>query len=118
MMTALCILLPCTCCRGQTAGVSSREVEHQTLAGVGIPTGVDGGHQQQHQSGGVRGLPGPPPMSGPGALLAMLSAGIKLSGAQKLQLKGLSKEDRKEAKRARKEAKKVYGCLLGWLGLL
>ncbi len=49
-------------------------------------------------------LPGPPPLNTSAAMLAMARAGVKLS---KEQLKGLSKDDKKAAKRARKEAKKV-----------
>ena len=71
------------------------------MAGVGIPAG--GGAQAHPQ------LPGPPPLlNNPAAMLAMSRAGIKLT---KDQLKLLSGADRKAAKKARKEAKKVI-CLL------
>ena len=46
----------------------------------------------------------PPPLNTPAAMLAMARAGVKLT---REQLKGLSGSDRKAAKKARKETKKV-----------
>lgn len=75
------------------------------MAGEGIQPGAGLGAGPRGQgSGGPGGLPGPPPLQGSAALLAMFKAGIKLSSSQKKLLSGA---ERKEMKRLRKEAKKV-----------
>ena len=74
-----------------------------TMAGVGIPA-AGGAAGPPRGGGGAGPLPGPPPLNTPAAMLAMARAGVKLT---REQLKGLSSSDRKAAKKARKETKKV-----------
>ena len=80
-----------------------------TMAGVGITSNnaagrTFGGGSSGTAGGGGGPLPPPPPLNTTAALLAMARAGVRLTAAQ---LKGLSGADRKVAKKARKEAKKV-----------
>lgn len=72
-----------------------------TMAGVGINPGS---HAATKPVGGGSSLPPPPPLNTAAAFVAMARAGVKLTSEQ---LKGLSDADRKAAKKARKEAKKV-----------
>jgi hypothetical protein len=73
------------------------------MGGVGIkPGGSASGQDRLPQS--TLALPGPPPTSGPGGLLALARSGVKLTAAQ---LKTLGEKDQKAAKKARKQAKKV-----------
>ncbi len=77
-----------------------------TMAGVGIPSGDAGRGPPQGGPPAGFALPGPPPLNTPAAMLAMARAGVRLT---KEQLKALGGADRKAAKKARKEAKKVRG---------
>jgi hypothetical protein len=98
--------------KGGSAGTKAPEPvgpaleRHGTLEGTrGLPPPPPlppGGLPPGGAGGG--GLPGPPPIRGLEGLLAAIAAGGKVSSAQ---LKGLSKADRKAAKRAKKAAKKV-----------
>ena len=75
------------------------------MAGIGIASSNAAGRPfGGGSSGGGGPLPPPPPLNTTAALLAMARAGVRLTSEQ---LKGLSGADRKVAKKARKEAKKV-----------
>lgn len=108
--TPLSLLPRLVCLSQKAAGAPGRSDSLDmemgaTMAGEGVqPDNGLGAGPRGQGLGGSGGLPGPPPLQGSAALLAMVKAGIKLSSSQKKLLSGA---ERKEMKRLRKEAKKV-----------